>query len=88
MGFLAGIMFLLSLLIHLAFLCLWIFLMYKAYQNELYQAPDHRRLGGKASGLVNPRYEATVSRNRGGGASAPPLAFSRSSPNALLRNSS
>ena len=52
MGFLAGIMFLLSLLIHLAFLGFAIFLMYKAYQNELYQAPIIGALAAKQAGLA------------------------------------
>ena len=37
--FLAGIMFLVSLLIHLVFFAFAIFMMYKAYQNELFRAP-------------------------------------------------
>jgi uncharacterized membrane protein len=51
MGFLAGIMFLISLLIHLVFLCFWIFLMYKAYQNEYYSAPIIGALAAKQAGL-------------------------------------
>jgi len=51
MGFLAGIMFLISLLIHLVFLCFWIFLMYKAYQNEYYRAPIIGDLAAKQAGL-------------------------------------
>ena len=51
LGFLGGIMFLLSLVIHLAFLGIWIFLTYKAYQNELYQAPIIGALAAKQAGL-------------------------------------
>jgi uncharacterized membrane protein len=51
MGFLAGIMFLISLLIHLVFLCFWIFLMYKAYQNEYYRAPIIGDLAAKQAGI-------------------------------------
>jgi len=51
LGFLGGIMFLLSLVIHLVFLGIWIFLTYKAYQNELYQAPIIGALAAKQAGL-------------------------------------
>ena len=51
MGFLAGIMFLISLLIHLGFLCIWAFLIYKAYQNELFRAPIIGDLAAKQAGL-------------------------------------
>ena len=51
MGFLAGIMFLISLLIHLGFLCIWAFLIYKAYQNELYRAPIIGDLAAKQAGM-------------------------------------
>jgi uncharacterized membrane protein len=51
MGFLAGIMFLISLLIHLVFLCAWAFLIYKAYQNELYKAPIIGALAAKQAGV-------------------------------------
>jgi uncharacterized membrane protein len=51
LGFLGGIMFLLSLIIHLGFLCFWIFLTYKAYQNELYQAPIIGALAAKQAGI-------------------------------------
>jgi uncharacterized membrane protein len=51
LGFLGGVMFLLSLVIHLAFLGIWIFLTYKAYQNELYQAPIIGALAAKQAGL-------------------------------------
>jgi uncharacterized membrane protein len=51
MGFLAGIMFLISLLIHLVFFALAIFMMYKAYQNELFQAPIIGALAAKQAGL-------------------------------------
>jgi uncharacterized membrane protein len=44
-------MFLLSLIIHLGFLCIWIFLTYKAYQNELYQAPIIGALAAKQAGI-------------------------------------
>lgn len=50
-GILGGIMFLISLVIHLAFLGIWIFLTYKAYQNELYQAPIIGALAAKQAGL-------------------------------------
>ena len=51
MGFLAGIMFLLSGLINLAFLCFGIFMMYKAYQNETFRAPVIGGLAAKQAGL-------------------------------------
>jgi uncharacterized membrane protein len=51
LGFLAGIMFLISLLIHLAFFAFAIFMMYKAYQNELYRAPIIGDLAAKQAGL-------------------------------------
>jgi uncharacterized membrane protein len=51
LGILAGIMFLISLLIHLLFLCIWIFLMYKAYQNELFRAPIIGALAAKQAGV-------------------------------------
>jgi uncharacterized membrane protein len=51
MGFLAGIMFLISLLIHLGFLCIWILFMYKAYQNEYFKAPIIGDLAAKQAGL-------------------------------------
>jgi uncharacterized membrane protein len=51
MGFLGGIMFLLSLLIHLAFLCFWIFLTYKAYQSQYYRAPIIGDLAAKQAGI-------------------------------------
>jgi uncharacterized membrane protein len=52
MGFLAGIMFLISLFIHLFFLGFAIFMMYKAYQNELYKAPIIGALAAKQAGLL------------------------------------
>jgi uncharacterized membrane protein len=52
MGFLAGIMFLVSLLIHLAFLCGWAFLIYKAYSNEIFKAPIIGALAAKQAGLA------------------------------------
>jgi uncharacterized membrane protein len=52
MGFLAGIMGLISLLIHLVFLCIWIFFMYKAYQNEYFKAPIIGELAAKQAGVV------------------------------------
>jgi uncharacterized membrane protein len=51
MGLLASVMFLISMLIHLGFLCFWIFLMYKAYQNEAYQAPVIGALAAKQAGI-------------------------------------
>jgi len=51
MGVLAGIMFLISLLVHLGFLCIWIFFMYKAYQNEYFKAPVIGALAAKQAGL-------------------------------------
>jgi uncharacterized membrane protein len=51
MGFLAGIMFLLSLLIHLAFLAFAILMMYKAYQNEVFKAPIIGDLAAKQAGM-------------------------------------
>jgi uncharacterized membrane protein len=51
MGLLAGIMFLVSLLINLAFLGFAIFMMYKAYQNELFKAPIIGALAAKQAGL-------------------------------------
>ena len=51
LGFLALIMGLLSLLISLVFLAYAIFMMYKAYQNELYRAPIIGDLAAKQAGL-------------------------------------
>ncbi|HTS71257.1 MAG TPA: zinc-ribbon domain-containing protein [Terriglobia bacterium] len=51
MGFLAGIMFLISFVIDLAFLAIWIFFMYKAYQNEYFKAPIIGELAAKQAGL-------------------------------------
>jgi len=51
LGFLGGIMFLLSLVIHLAFLGAWIFLTYKAYQNEFFQAPIIGAMAAKQAGI-------------------------------------
>jgi uncharacterized membrane protein len=51
MGVLAGIMGLVSLIIHLAFLCFWVVLVYKAYHNELYRAPGIGDLAAKQAGL-------------------------------------
>jgi uncharacterized membrane protein len=51
MGFLAGIMFLLSGLINLVFLCFGIFMMYKAYQNEAFYAPVIGALAAKQAGI-------------------------------------
>lgn len=51
MGFLGGIMFLFHLLIDLAFFCGWLFLTYKAYQNEVFQAPIIGPLAAKQAGL-------------------------------------
>ena len=51
MGFLGGIMFLLHLLIDLAFFCGWLFLVYKAYSNEAFQAPIIGPLAAKQAGL-------------------------------------
>ena len=51
MGFLAGIMVLISLLVHLGFLCIWIFFMFKAYQNETFKAPIIGPLAAKQAGL-------------------------------------
>ena len=51
MGFLAGLMLLLSTIIHLAFLCFWIFLVYKAYQNEYFRAPFIGDLAAKQAGV-------------------------------------
>ncbi len=51
LGFLALIMGLLSLLISLVFLAYAIFMMYKAYQNELYRAPIIGALAAKQAGL-------------------------------------
>jgi uncharacterized membrane protein len=50
-GILGGVMFLISLLIHLAFLAFAIFMMYKAYQNELFRAPIIGDLAAKQAGL-------------------------------------
>ena len=46
-----GAMFLVSLLIHLVFFALAIFMMYKAYQNELFRAPIIGDLAAKQAGL-------------------------------------
>ena len=51
LGFLGLIMVMLSLVISLVFLGIWIFLMYKAYQNELYKAPIIGGLAAKQAGL-------------------------------------
>jgi uncharacterized membrane protein len=51
LGFLAGVMFLISLIIHLGFLLFWIFLMYKAFQNQYYRAPIIGDLAAKQVGL-------------------------------------
>lgn len=51
MGILAGVMFLISMVIHLGFLCFWIFLMYKAYQSQYYRAPIIGDLAAKQAGL-------------------------------------
>jgi uncharacterized membrane protein len=51
MGFLGGIMFLLHLVIDLAFFGGWCFLTYKAYENEAFQAPIIGPLAAKQAGL-------------------------------------
>jgi len=51
MGFLAGIMFLVSMLIHLGFLCIWVLFMIKAYQNQLFKAPIIGPLAAKQAGV-------------------------------------
>lgn len=51
LGFLAGIMFLISLLIHLGFFCIWILFMVKAYQNETFKAPIIGAMAAKQAGL-------------------------------------
>jgi len=51
LGILAMAMGLLSLLIALAVLAYWIFLMYKAYNNELYKIPFIGDLSAKQAGL-------------------------------------
>jgi len=51
LGILAMAMGLLSLLIALAVLAYWIFLMYKAYNNELYKIPFIGDLAAKQAGL-------------------------------------
>jgi uncharacterized membrane protein len=50
LGFLAVLMGLLGLLISLAILAYWIFLMYKAYNNELYKIPFIGDLAAKQVG--------------------------------------
>ena len=50
LGFLAVVMGLVGLLISLAILAYWIFLMYKAYNNELYKIPFIGDLAAKQAG--------------------------------------
>jgi uncharacterized membrane protein len=51
LGFLGMIMGLLSLVIFLIFFAFWLFLMYKAYQNETFRAPIIGDLAAKQAGL-------------------------------------
>ena len=51
MGILGGIMFLIHLLIDLAFVAFWIVLVYKAYQNEVFKAPIIGVIAAKQAGL-------------------------------------
>jgi len=51
MGILGGIMFLIHLLIDLAFVAFWIVLVYKAYQNEVFKAPIIGVMAAKQAGL-------------------------------------
>jgi uncharacterized membrane protein len=50
LGFLAVVMGLVGLLISLAVLAYWIFLMYKAYDHELYKIPFIGDLAAKQAG--------------------------------------
>jgi len=50
LGFLAVVMGLVGLLISLAIFAYWIFLMYKAYNNELYRIPFIGDLAAKQAG--------------------------------------
>jgi uncharacterized membrane protein len=50
-GLLTGLLIMISRIIHLGFVCVGIFLMYKAYQNERYQAPIIGALAAKQAGL-------------------------------------
>jgi uncharacterized membrane protein len=50
LGILAMVMGLVGLLISLAILAYWIFLMYKAYNNELYKIPFIGDLAAKQAG--------------------------------------
>jgi uncharacterized membrane protein len=50
LGFLAPVMALVGLLITVAILAYWIFLMYKAYNNELYKIPFIGDLAAKQVG--------------------------------------
>ena len=86
MGFLAGIMFLISLLIHLAFLCIWAFLIYKAYQNELFRAPIIGDLAAKQAGLISLHPRGTTPRHLRGGALGPPLAFAGAGRRSALQH--
>ncbi len=51
MGILAGIMGLLHLLIFLGFFCIWLFLVWKAYSNEVFKAPIIGPLAAKQAGI-------------------------------------
>jgi uncharacterized membrane protein len=51
MGILAGLMGLLHLLIFLGFFCIWLFLVWKAYQNEVFKAPIIGPLAAKQAGI-------------------------------------
>ena len=53
LGILAMLMSLVGLLIWLATLAYWIFLMYKAYNNELYKIPFIGDLAAKQAGQVS-----------------------------------
>jgi len=50
LGFLAAMMGMVALLISLAIFAYWIFLMYKAYNNELYRIPFIGDLAAKQAG--------------------------------------
>jgi uncharacterized membrane protein len=54
LGFLSLIMVMISLLVSLVFLAYAIFMMYKAYQNELYKAPIIGDLAAKQAGMEAP----------------------------------
>ncbi len=51
-GILALVMLPIDLIIGLGFLCYWIFLMYKAYQNQMYMIPMIGPLAAKQAGIA------------------------------------